>query len=476
MSDATIASVSAKAPRKSILPTKSSAGRAGVGVAAPNTKMPTKAFPASSGVGQQQTPQHSSSMLSKYETEVLPGQQVNWIVQFAALLSALIGFSFFIMSNHSDPNTSVCRSAPYEPWIKPYILPVLGASVGQTMSLFFRIFISTQGFSTEGRLRHPNATKLIMLISSIQSVAFVLFYTDALPYTCKDFLGVRTPLFIWFEWSCTVPFMFFLVSIMDVKRTQMRVSDMTIEILGGVSIYQLAFGILPLPNLLHWFNFICSNVFMTIALMWQQLNAYEEYSYAMDECKHAAERNQASSELVDRDIHDRLCVAQCRMNSSIFMSLFFTIFPLLYYLQWYGIFSQEVYIILTYGCSFMAKCLFIHIIADSHVEILDPNKFLLMEERKKAEDSRLMFLRYVFHEVRVPLNSIVLGLQILLDNDSITSQEPETLSMMREATTFMAETLNDVLSLQKIEQGMLQLEYKPFLINHLVQAVMSNFK
>ena len=438
--------------------------------------------PAPSGVGDSGTshtvpvPGSPSSIMSKYETTVLPGQQVNWIIQFAALFASLLGFSFFIMNNHADKDSTICRSPNYESWIKPYILPILGASVGQTLSLFFRIFISTQGFSTEGRLRHPNATKLILLISTIQSTAFLMFYSDSIPYTCTDFLGVKTHLCIWFEWTCTVPFMFFLVAIMDVKRTQMKMSDIAIEIMGGLSIYLLVFGNLPLPNILHWINFTLSNILMTVALIWQQLNAYEEYTYALEECTSAINRPHPTSELLERDLHDRLCVAQCKMNSSIFMSLFFTIFPLLYYLQWYGFLTQEVFIITTYTCSFFAKCLFIHIIADSHVEILDPNKFLLMEERKKAEESRLMFLRYVFHEVRVPLNSIVLGLQILQDNSVVSDQETETLHMMREATTFMAETLNDVLSLQKIEQGMLQLEYKPFLVDHLVRSVMSNFK
>lgn len=102
---------------------------------------------------------------------------------------------------------------------------------------------------------------------------------------------------------------------------------------------------------------------------------------------------------------------------------------------------------------------------------------LLVEEKKKAEESRLMFLRYVFHEVRVPLNSVALGLQLLQDSSSNFSEEDrETISLMREATGFMAETLNDVLSLQKIEEGMLELELKPFQPHTLIRAVISNFR
>lgn len=44
--------------------------------------------------------------------------------------------------------------------------------------------------------------------------------------------------------------------------------------------------------------------------------------------------------------------------------------------------------------------------------------------------------------------------------------------MMREASTFMSETLNDVLSIQKIEEGKLELSFEPFLISNLLRYVL----
>jgi signal transduction histidine kinase len=48
--------------------------------------------------------------------------------------------------------------------------------------------------------------------------------------------------------------------------------------------------------------------------------------------------------------------------------------------------------------------------------------------------------------------------------------------MMKDATNFMAETLNDVLSLQKVEEGKLELEYKLFSPNTLAMDVINNFR
>jgi signal transduction histidine kinase len=68
-----------------------------------------------------------------------------------------------------------------------------------------------------------------------------------------------------------------------------------------------------------------------------------------------------------------------------------------------------------------------------------------------------MFLRsYVFHEVRVPLNSISMSLSLIEDEvEDLSSEAHDMVNMMKEASHFMSETLNDVLSLQKIEDDQL---------------------
>jgi signal transduction histidine kinase len=114
--------------------------------------------------------------------------------------------------------------------------------------------------------------------------------------------------------------------------------------------------------------------------------------------------------------------------------------------------------------------------ADAFMELMDPNKLLLIEEKRKAEEARIAFLRYVFHEVRVPLNSVSLGIQLLTESDHLVAEDKETVDTMREATGFMTETLNDVLSLQKIEEGKLHLDMRPFKPAGLVRSVVSNFR
>jgi len=52
----------------------------------------------------------------------------------------------------------------------------------------------------------------------------------------------------------------------------------------------------------------------------------------------------------------------------------------------------------------------------------------------------------------------------------------ETLEMMREASQFMSDTLNDVLSIQKIEEGKLEICPKPFHLADIVKSVSLSLK
>ena len=75
---------------------------------------------------------------------------------------------------------------------------------------------------------------------------------------------------------------------------------------------------------------------------------------------------------------------------------------------------------------------------------LTPTRTYVLLAEQKANASRRSFLWYLLHKVRVPLNSISMGLP-LLDGEN-KSESGETITMKGEAASFMSDTLNDVLS------------------------------
>ena len=110
-------------------------------------------------------------------------------------------------------------------------------------------------------------------------------------------------------------------------------------------------------------------------------------------------------------------------------------------------------------------------VLETHSEVMDSSIYIIQAEYKSTQ-ARRAFLRYVLHEVRVPLNSLSMGLQLLrsMDEDSGASdskkeiEKQDTLIMMMEAINFMSETINDVLCIQKIEDGKLELQYEDSVI------------
>jgi hypothetical protein len=101
--------------------------------------------------------------------------------------------------------------------------------------------------------------------------------------------------------------------------------------------------------------------------------------------------------------------------------------------------------------------LLVHFIALSHVRSLDA-AVMVSKANRKAEiahqvaESRQQFLRYVFHEVRVPFNSIVLGFDELKSYPEVMANKAlaADLVLMQAAAATMQAVLNDTLDVEKV--------------------------
>jgi len=131
---------------------------------------------------------------------------------------------------------------------------------------------------------------------------------------------------------------------------------------------------------------------------------------------------------------------------------------------------EQVFI--AYGlCSLIAKLLFAGSVSDAHVGLITGIQALKLSTEKAMNTTRREFLRYVFHEVRVPLNTITMGLIVIKeDEEKLGVASKEALEMMSSATNFMGDTLNDCLSLQKIEDSKMQIVSKPFTMGALIKG------
>lgn len=93
-----------------------------------------------------------------------------------------------------------------------------------------------------------------------------------------------------------------------------------------------------------------------------------------------------------------------------------------------------------------------------------------------ANDQKQQFMRFVFHEVRVPLNAITLGVEQLKDTSDLPIDVVEVCDILSEQAAAVTRILNDVLSIQRIEDNRLQLEFKQFNLNKFIIQTVQSFQ
>jgi signal transduction histidine kinase len=111
------------------------------------------------------------------------------------------------------------------------------------------------------------------------------------------------------------------------------------------------------------------------------------------------------------------------------------------------------------------------------------------KEAENANKTKRNFLSYIFHEIRVPLNAICIGVDVLLQEEesslkafappskkrhSISKKSGETESVtqiLKTQVEIASHILDDVLSLQKIEEGKFALSMDQFNISEMLQTL-----
>ena len=103
-------------------------------------------------------------------------------------------------------------------------------------------------------------------------------------------------------------------------------------------------------------------------------------------------------------------------------------------------------------------------------------RFEALQLQQNLETKRT-FVRYVSHEVRTPLNTICMGLELVEDELRRQGAKPDTIDtvgQLKEASLVAVETLSDLLLYEKIEAGIMALERTHVLPNpFLVKACQS---
>ncbi|KAI8907070.1 hypothetical protein DFJ77DRAFT_188560 [Powellomyces hirtus] len=122
------------------------------------------------------------------------------------------------------------------------------------------------------------------------------------------------------------------------------------------------------------------------------------------------------------------------------------------------------------------------------IEVLDREKYILQQElsaqiqcteraqggEMREAASKRRFVSYIFHEIRVPFNTAVLGLHNMEDEglfSGMDKSQKAVLDAVKSSFGMMESVLNDVLDFEKMEQGKFELHCRPFDVNATAQGV-----
>lgn len=98
----------------------------------------------------------------------------------------------------------------------------------------------------------------------------------------------------------------------------------------------------------------------------------------------------------------------------------------------------------------------------------------LKEEAEKANQIKSQFLARVSHEIRTPMNAIV-GIGDLLSKTSMTDEQKEYISLMKESTERLLELMNNMLDMARIDKGKLDVKEELFDLKEIIDGIVDDF-
>eukprot|EP01041_Mallomonas_annulata_P011020 gene11020-23024_t len=313
-----------------------------------------------------------------------------------------------------------------------------------------------------GPVRVPYLTAFNIV--SMGLVATLLAVVWNLGGVCIDVLGVASPAAIWAEWIACGPLLI-LITVTVVDKPVLTKMDWFLMITFDLCLIFGSFIIPKQPYGLGLF-WLALSLFTYVPMLYLPFYVGKTRTMLADGSDDEVSISEHETPFENELTNSHALLK--RYNLAMWLTFILPLYTVNYLIAWSGGIDYGTTIAIYQVLSVLTKGLFAAICMDGHVDVLLEAE-RIVERRSTA--ARRALMRYIFHEVRTPLNSMTMGIEILQESDHLTEDEMESLIMMKGASEVMSDTLNDVLSMQKIEEGKLELDLSPFSIKDAINKV-----
>ena len=329
---------------------------------------------------------------------------------------------------------------------------ILGAFLSTSIFILFKMFFSNyDSHKTIPLIMTAN----IILISTISTGMSIFFNWGGI---CIDMFQVASPASIWGEWASTGPLLIFLTITIDNKSVFTKLDIMIISCFFMC----IVFGFCIIPN---------QTIVSARFLLFMSFVAYTPVLY-LPFYTYNDLKIQNTEAPEDIDTEKLNIIFKKRKILSILLSIFMSLFSVNYLFACFGAIDHSTTIIIYQFLTYIVKGLFVFVIMDLHV-----NLYKLFDEtmEKKIQASKRNFIKYIFHEIRTPLNSIVIGIDLLLESINSDISEKTVINMMKTSSDNIIETLDNLISVQKIEEKKIDVKLMPMSLENTMEKIIVNF-
>lgn len=327
----------------------------------------------------------TSSLLNRQGIYVLPSVLVIYIV-----MQLLVGYNNFCTV-----------STPFAPWTRYYYFAAGFCFLTSILQHMNKIYACCWQNYTNPNYNEGIFYMAAITVSLIAGSSSLLTYSNSHGGICRDVLGIDSSAAQWSEWLTSVPLMAYIaVAVEDkislTKSDCMVIFGLFLAVAFGASmnfkIENYAAGV---------FLFLCGCVTLIGSFI--------------------IIRNLERGEGSDRGVHssrmrdDDIMAATKKASLSRLINVVFPTFPILYLVGYFGRLDRDELYVGFVLLSVLAKLLFVSALIDEQVMVTEKIK-MRNEADDLVNDTRRSFLRYVFHELRIPLNTITMGMAVIENN------------------------------------------------------------